>query len=749
MAVGRGSTGGWFRITAEAPTIRPSGAIHQRREDHAQSVLVSLTCIGCGKAFVTTDVRQRRCNYKCGYDHHDARARRRRRHELQFIGVDGEGVTRPNGDHDYVLLSVGDHSLHKNGETITCEDIFPFLYECFLENPDAVYVGFALGYDFTQWFKHLPEDRARMMITDKGIAKRKRTRSGDNRVPFGVYYWIGDQEWEFDLHAGKRFRLRPRWPEKSPWMYVCDAFSFYQSSFLVAIDPAKWPKGQEVCTPEEYETIRKGKLARGGAPFDTSMIVYNVLENMIMARLMLSLNIGLVRMGVRLQRNQWYGPGQAVAAWLDLIHAPKGEEVRDATPDQARDASRKSYYGGWFEIFAHGIIPGISYEYDIHSAYPFVIGSLPCLLHGAWETGTGTFSRLDLQSALVLVHAKIDGSDERCGVMLHRTPLGRVLRPNQTQGWFWSHELDAAQRAGLIDQIEVIEWFRYIPCDCPPPLRTIADLYQERLRVGKQTPEGRALRIVLNSCYGKYAQSIGEPKYANKIYPSLITAGCRTMILDAVATHPNRTEDLLMIATDGVYFRTPHPTLPVTKNALGTWDMKEKHNLTLFLPGMYWDDATREAIASDDRPKVKSRGINAEDFAACIHELDRQFDTLRENLQSGQEARWPEMTSHLSFAMVSAKQALARGRWETCGYVDYNAVRILSSDPATKRMLSPVDAPVVNDVIHTVPYSEMTELESTPYDRHFGDAMEDYLLETDSLSPDGTNMDAIREQMHG
>jgi hypothetical protein len=135
--------------------------------------------------------------------------------------------------------------------------------------------------------------------------------------------------------------------------------------------------------------------------------------------------------------------------------------------------------------------------------------------------------------------------------MLHRQPNGRVFRPRLTEGWYWLHELEAAKRAGLIRTIDWNAWRAYVPCDCPKPLRSLADLYQKRLEVGKDTPSGIALKLMYNSCYGKMAQSVGQPKYANAVYASLITAGCRCMILDAIASHPLRTEAVLMIATDG------------------------------------------------------------------------------------------------------------------------------------------------------------------------------------------------------
>ena len=162
--------------------------------------------------------------------------------------------------------------------------------------------------------------------------------------------------------------------------------------------------------------------------------------------------------------------------------------------------------------------------------------------------------------------------------------------------------------------MEYLSWLEYEPCDCKPPLRGLAGLYDARLRVGKDTPTGKAYKLIYNSMYGKLAQSVGNPKFANSIYASLITAGCRTMILNAIATHPGRADDVLMVATDGVYFRSRHNDLAIS-NRLGGWSETRKENLTLFKPGVYWDDSARERIHLGKAPNFKSRGISARDFA--------------------------------------------------------------------------------------------------------------------------------------
>jgi len=328
----------------------------------------------------------------------------------------------------------------------------------------------------------------------------------------------------------------------------------------------------------------------------------------------------------------------------------------------------------------------------------------------------------------------VQGSNPFLGAMLHRTPRGRVLRPHGTEGWYWWPELQAAKRAGLVDRIEVHEWWQWKPtCDCPPPFRAIADLYRERLRVHKNSAHGRALRLVYNSAYGKMAQSVGAPMFANPVYASLITSGCRTMILDAIATHPEGPGAVLMVATDGVYFTTRHPGLDIDPERLGAWDETELHDLTLFKPGMYWHREARRIV-------LKSRGVNERALASVISRLDRQWRTRRARhpLLPIPEARspawWPSTAVRVPFSVVSPRQALQRNRWELCGAIATDAEAEQSSWPGTKRV--PQDFPAAGSPFYrTRVWGEAGP--STPYDKRFGIELREGWEEHEVLTPDG------------
>ncbi len=689
----------------------------------------------CGSLFTSADSRQRYCSRSCQVN--TARKVKRSANMREFVGVDGEGVGT-GADHKYVLLGCGQAQI-ENPDCLHWEEILSFLYDQFLLKPDAVYVGFFLGYDFAHWFRGLPAERARRIFTQAGNAARQRKCSP---VPYPVD--VGD--WQIDALPGsiRRVKFRPQGEKR--FMFINDAGPFFQSSFLKVIDPKGWDI--PVVTQQEYDIVEEGKRKRSGAALDDSMRYYNRLENNILARVMTRYNEGLTKAGVKLRVDQWYGPGQASQEWMKNNNIPTGDQVREALPPDVHDFAVATYYGGWFEITCHGYIRGTLWEYDINSAYPHIMATLPCLLHGKWTSGKGTPP--DKKNAYTMVRARVQGSSEYLGAMLHRkADSQRICRPRRTGGHYWLHELKAAKNAGLIDRIQFEKWHQYEPCSCLPPARGMTDLYQDRLAVGKDTPQGKAYKLIYNSAYGKFAQSVGHPRFSNAIYASLITAGCRKMILDAIATHPMKARGVAMIATDAVYFLRRHPSLPLGK-ALGEWEETQKQNVCLFKPGMYWDDKTRMAIQRGSTPVFKSRGISAKDFAAHIKDIDRHFqkwswgiETLdavkkrptmdfdkSESMPIWQAYDWPFAYFTIEFCMVTIGQALGWNKWEKCGEILVDTpVTQDSFDGGIKRDLLSLYYDAEDKVWRSETWDitmfnpSHAETWSTPYDKRFGEEL--------------------------
>jgi hypothetical protein len=827
-------------------------------------------CEGCGTIMLFPTVQQRRCS-NCrvalraaisrAVPRNVARDGRRDAHAIEFIGIDGEGINHCDErgiiiGRDYVLLSVtGCEPLHKNGEPLTLPEIFDWLYNTVrASHPNACFVGFSIGYDLAQWMKDLPHSRAASLYTKDGIKKRR--RNIEHMPPFPVY-WRHDpehseREWELDSLGDKRLKFRPylgpyRAHEgekttdanrnKLSWMYVCDTFSFFQCSFLKAIDPQSRVKAKlppYLTTQEDYELILEGKARRADAQFDADMIRYNQAEVDVLAALMREVNEGLVQNHVRLKRPQFFGPGQVAQAFLDhTLEIPRllsmntaadaearekllqklpayiadaatachnhaycgreyipvtGKNVREHVPDCFRDAGRKSYYGGRFEVFYHGKFRGTCYEYDINSAYPAVMCQLPCLFHGDYLDGKGNpYDALPANrgfgvgngKVLCCAYVTVTGSHPRMAALPWRGKDGRILFPHIVKGWYWLHEIEAAQRAKLIDRVDWHEWVAYIPCDCPPPLGWIETLYQERAAMGegKNAPSGVGKKLGYNSIYGKFAQSVGNPKYGNAVYASLITAGCRCIVLDAIASHPAGAYGVLNIATDGVYFGSRHLSLEIDKTKLGAFDETPRSNMTFYKPGCYWDDNARELVKqylyreafdnmqwggtriwqsecakgaidrSLDGLKMKARSVNLKTLAEHIFEIDRLFARMKPY------DPWPVLMIPITFSVISPRTALMRRKWSEAGRVQNDREMKYGSDPAEKRQATGrgfsapwTYAPDVEALrlFGMEPTPEDTE--TTYYDQRFG---EDTFVREDMVFPDGKLNDQLEGVLFG
>lgn len=768
-----------------------------------------------------------------------AKAKLRDEHKLTFYGVDGEGENRAmryrtdDIEHpieedfdrwnrfdddvawdeylvdkyqDYVMLSVGDNTLTKNGgERLTYEDIFPFLYDRFLEIPEterkySVFVGFRLQYDFTMTLRDIHKDTAIRLFSKQGIEARRVILDSGASIQHPVYVIMQHgvsrkAEWEVDFLGMKRMKLRPHvpksnWPECTvnhktkesiekhyanecrrnhpyQWMFICDASPYFQGSFMSVIDPGNWGN-VPIVSNEEWAILEAGKLNRNAAKFGPEMERYNVMENGILARVLNRMNEGLVAMGVRVPKDKWYGPGAAAQLWLKANNMPTRDLIEQHVPSWALDVGQKCYYGGRFENSIHGTVPGKIWNYDITSAYPYAQSEAPCWLHGKWSRGEGKPPKLSTDT-LRMIKVDIKGRNKWLGAVPYRGPSGAVLFPRCLTGWYWQHEIDAGIEAKLIHSYKVHEWVDYKKCGCPPPFAAINDAFDERQRVGGSSPHGKALKLIINSLYGKSAQSIGIPAYACSLYASYITSRCRTQILQAIATHPMGAKAVAKIATDGIYFTSPHQSLPcVPKDVngkkladpkLGEWEEDIYVNMSFFLPGVDWDDKTRNKLENEGSSKVgasiRSRGISAAKLADNIHKIDPQWEALKDWLRAQTEREWPTSflpnlptyTVDLGWGYTSPKLAVSQGKWERCGVSQFHEKRDLNSSMVTKREYVYLDN--TKNMIRSTPYVERGE--TTYYDKTFGrvvDNEEDLFVQLeDYVLPDGSLAELFGESL--
>lgn len=395
------------------------------------------------------------------------------------------------------------------------------------------------------------------------------------------------------------------------------------------------------------------------------------------------------------------GPGKLADSWVkNLIN--KGENIEDGdnlayhfTPRIYKKVN-DAYFGGWFETYAHGIISKPVYEYDISSAYPSVIKDLESIDKDSewsyWERddqdkpSKADLDRMVEEGAYVWVGVTVPNgcADPKVGSLPFRmdNSMSTVVRPvSFSYAFHFYEEVKKAEETGfLVKGFDFrgnpIEWVMndvlvIWPNKGDKPFRSIKDLYEDRIREGKKTIGGMVKKLTINSVYGKIAQSVGIPKYANPFYAGIITARTRVKIMDAIGSHPGGFDSLMAVQTDAVFFDSPHPSLDLTPNKLGAWEEKVFPNFWIVQPGLYgdWENKIDEDgdLFHGFGSNLKTRGISPADLRkAWINNngLLTQLEKYRDTKEWDHD--WFQ-TIEGRLSMKSIKQAYSEGRPEEAG----------------------------------------------------------------------------------
>jgi hypothetical protein len=533
-------------------------------------------------------------------------------------------------------------------------------------------------------------------------------------------------QWQIDIMDNlKRFRLRIQpcgcqhltnceHVKDTSWMYICDVGSMFQGSLLNIIAQLDDPR----ITPEMRDIIERGKANREDATLDDSMILYNQTENQCLEILIDVLNTGLESpdLDIHLGRKDWYSPGVAAGRWM-RSRAPKSSDLYKAFPQALIDSARMSYMAGWwFNSFIGKIDLDLT---DLKSSYPARYTTLLCLgkkmddefvLHVKTEyvnftLGTEYPDHLILKKGrtpdkheLAFVHAHVKGSDEFIGAMLHRDSRGRISRPHQTAGWYEYEELMASKKAGLIDEIVILEaWIITPNCNCQPPMKDINHLYALRDEHGHNSAIGKAAKLISNSVSGKTAQTVGSdhdndifPEFLNWIYASLITADTRRKICNAIETHPDGSKAVGCIFTDSVGWLTPHPYLNPDVNPdteppydhlrisqkIGYWDHDPLKGVTMVKPGWWWPEKSITQAKEFEQGlnvtiKAKTRGANVRAASVVIPQISETLDCWEgpeSTVDKWPDSQgWPYWTFNTGFTFLTLKMAVHLGRSDDYG----------------------------------------------------------------------------------
>lgn len=492
-----------------------------------------------------------------------------------FITWDGEGWTDTNGEHRYMLLqnSYGDSI---SAPQLSTDECLEFLLTSAAKYPKHIHAIFGGGYDATHILRDLPLHKRQELKDNGAIHYYSKADDGTVTNRYTIQYiphkWL--------LITGRLWGMH-----KNVTMKIFDVMTFFQSSFMKALDSRQIP------VPE---IIVSGKANRANFTYKDldEISEYCQMELELLVMLCNKLRAEFQEAGVYV--TQYHGPG-AVASAVFKEHGVK--EHMQRPPIHIERAAQRAYFGGRFEQFKAGHYDGKVYLYDINSAYPDKIRNLPSLRGATWEFTT------DYDGSAGLWFCSFD-NDRESDISPFPTPWrgkgGIVGFPEHNTGvWLWHHEAKYATT--------VHRGYKLITPDKTMPFAFVSDMYIKR-QEWKAAGKGgeRALKLALNSLYGKMAQRIGGneknggiPPWHQLEWAGMVTSATRAQMWEAVSQSP---ENIIAVETDSVASTVPLDLDIGT--GLGQWGLVEYDWMTYVQSGIYF---TSDGNSGE---KVKSRGID-------------------------------------------------------------------------------------------------------------------------------------------
>lgn len=496
----------------------------------------------------------------------------------RFVAIDGESYTTED-DHRYVLLAASTSDYVYKADGIATAACFNFLLNLKRENPKGIYVAFGLNYDVNMMLRDVAKDDLIRLWDDHNLT------------------WAG---YKLQWIPGKWFSVS----REKESVRIYDVFGFFQCSFVNALK--RW----DIPIADDLEDMKATRGAFTDA-MRQRMIDYCIGECTALCELMDALRDALASVG--LQPSSWVGAGAIASALL------KREGVKDyhrhdyEYPDPAALAIMHSYFGGRVELFQQGHFERLT-DYDVVSAYPSEARHLPSLVGGIWKQGIELAPQFP--NSIHYVRWELPHDCILCPFPYRKK--GAISYPRNGAGWYHYPEVKAATDA-YPGMVQIEDSWTYVPLGNDQPFAFIERMFQYRKELkAKSHPGEKVLKLGLNAIYGKLAQGVGfqgkEPPFQSYYWAGRITSSTRARLFELGMKAPN---ELVMIATDGIFFTDPAPVF-VTGKALGDLEQSVFSDIFVAQPGVY------AGTTENGEYVARSRGFFAK-------EID--FDVIRKGYE--------------------------------------------------------------------------------------------------------------------
>lgn len=522
-------------------------------------------------------------------------------------GISLSGQNRPQ--HPVLFGCSAETESALVSQRLTTKEMLEYIVDVGRRHPHALHVGFAFRYDANMLIFGLPEKKI-LQLWKTGTAR---------------FVFDKDFVWTIKWIPGKMFTVSKRWGQSRNTrakvsVTIYDYSSFFGTTFISA---AEQILGDDV-SDDDRDVIAHGKAARGNQSWEDMPAIrhYWSREIVLIQRVFEKFRSVMYQAGFALR--EWYGPG-ALANYINATrklrpHMAAGQITSGVMPREVHEASKIAFSGGRFELFKAGRITGPVYAVDIGSAYPYALTKVPSLHpdEGEWVHVGRPESIARFGVYRVIFRApNASPLEYRAMPLFFRDNRGMISYPNRLEGWYWSPEVAAVR--GL-PGIEIEEGWEWRSKEEVFPWEFLHDMYDTRMRLGKENLLSMPFKLGPNSLYGKYAQTVGwdqkkklPPKSHALPVAGWVTSYCRAMLYTAMRHAPNQ---IIAVETDAIYTTANPDTLGIKLGkGLGEWDATEYDEMMYVQSGMYhykqdgeWKGTRSRGMNRGEYPVSEARG---------------------------------------------------------------------------------------------------------------------------------------------
>jgi hypothetical protein len=573
---------------------------------------------------------------------HDQRSWRSQQdqQERYFLFWDGEGVGGQVGlnvlsasveSQKYVLFGCSSGA-QITGPDLGTHDCLSLMFDVKHDHPRAIHVAFAFDYDVNMILKDL--DPQHFYI----LAKTGQVRWQGYRIEHVPHKWLAISR---PTKSGKREMIK-----------IMDTFGFFQTSFIKACQ--SYIADHELM--DRFDVIERGKKARSTFTYDDLPMIndYWRVEVALGEALITELRTLMYQAGFKI--NSWHGPG-ALANYV--YRTNKIQRHKWTCPQAVQLASQYAFAAGRFELFRMGRHQGPVYSLDLNSAYPAAIAQLPSLVEGTWLRNP--FVSLDDLAEFGLYKIELRTmSIKKPNPLFHRSEHGNITYPSVVTGWYWTPEVQALVATVDHRAFRIVDAWEYTGWSTRPFSHFVPEYYARRslLRANGIGSE-KAIKLALNSLYGKMAQRVGwehrgeAPQWHQLEWAGWVTSWTRAQIYSVLARIP--WEDQIAVETDGIYTTARPDSLGIThSDQLGEWEINEYEEVLYLQSGIY-------NLRAGGVDKIKYRGLEND----CLSR--ERMGAYLSQCHPGQD--WPSITGP-DTRFTGYQISLSRSRTEQSRFFD-------------------------------------------------------------------------------